>query len=116
MTIIKKSKNKAKIYCDICNNKETVGLDNKDNEFWELPDDWQYILMEDKPNTIHICPKHKIEFSHSINVKIQTSIPLALRLPLQCALQRFLKTLHSFQYRNTGVDAEQPRRRWYHCH
>jgi len=71
MTIIKISKNKAKIYCNICNNKVTVGLDKTDNEFWEIPDDWQYVLTENKPNTIHICPKHKIEFSQFVKEYIE---------------------------------------------
>ena len=38
---------------------------------FELPDEWQYVLIENKPNTIHICPKHKIEFSQFTREYIQ---------------------------------------------
>ena len=71
MTIIKQSEDKAKLFCDVCEKTIITGLDSSDKEFWELPDNWQYVLIEDKPNCIHICPEHKIEFSHFVKKYIE---------------------------------------------
>lgn len=71
MTIIKRSIDKAQIHCNVCKDNITVGLNIDNNDYWDLPKDWDYYVIEDTPNAIHICPKHRIEFNQFVNEYIE---------------------------------------------
>lgn len=71
MTIIKKSKFKAKIYCNICKENIIVELNQENKDYWDLPNDWEFAVIDGKPNCIHICPKHRLEFSQFVNEYVE---------------------------------------------